>query len=526
MEPARHRRSYRYRLGRRLFLLLSAALAGGCLGDVELGGRRPNSCDFVEPSADEDKVYRLSVLTFWSEDPQEAAALKELEDRGREDARVTIGREANSNREELQLNMQEGNSDELPNVFQVNGGSDVLQYVGREEGNGLCALDRLVEQYDLESKYFDAALAPSRCAGSLFAWPLSIHRLNTMLVNREVYRKMEVLAEQQEVELPRLEELSSARELIEFLDLAGRLGLKDAEGNDVVPLSLGIQDIDRQGNSDPVGQEWVLLILAFENLLASYGHGAYEAIWYGSGGLSDQELGALIRRLSQDLKDLGDLTFSTPRSWQEATMDVAQGRSLLTIGGDWMRAQVGRLSLVSGEVETRPFPGSEYAFVYTPDSFAVPASLNSAGEGEHQLLRDVVHHPETQVQFARRKQAIPARSDLSRAQLEGLGFRYLVDSYHVFGDCHRADSSCRLLLAVSGLGPPPNISPCFDRLGRVIALLAGMDAVPVDGEDECERPMPTNFEEAEGELIEELREVRQNSFRAECRGLRPESRTH
>ncbi len=495
-------------------LLCGGLVLPACLDEVELGQRTPSPCDFIEPGTEPQGV---KVLTFWSGDTREAAAFSVLEDRAQdEDLRVSVT--SDRDRDSLQMNLQEGNSELLPNVFQVNGGSDVLQYVDPDLKGSLCPLDRLVERYDVDSHYFEAALAPSRCRERLYAWPLSIHRLNTVLVNIEIYERAREQADKEEVELPDLFSLDSTDGLIDFLERFAELGLVSPDGRRVVPLSLGIQQLSAGASERAIGQEWVLMVLAFENVLASYGRFAYESLWAGSDALSSTEIRGVLLELSEDLESLGQFVPQLPRSWQQATEAVGEGEALLTVGGDWTRAQLDEADLSSHKVVTVPFPGTKDVFVYTPDSFAVPREVESDGSIEHRWFSSVLSDPATQVRFARQKQAIPAMSDLTPSQISSLGSDYLRDSYRQFAICHEDPDSCRLLLAVSGLGPAPNVDPCFDRLGRILAMIMGMEYAPPDSYDqECERPIPLTRAAATDELIELLVGVAEDGFVRECR---------
>jgi hypothetical protein len=63
--------------------------------------------------------------------------------------------------------------------------------------------------------------------------------------------------------------------------------------------------------------------------------------------------------------------------------------------------------------------------------------------------------------------------------------QYVVDNYQRFSDCETSND-CKLLLAVSGLGPPPNTDPCFDEIGPMFQSVAGLRAAWVDEYDCCD----------------------------------------
>src|SRR5690606_6762595 len=110
---------------------------------------------------------------------------------------------------------------------------------------------------------------------------------------------------------------------------------------------------------------------------------------------------------------------------------------------------------------------------------------------------------------------------LDEADLQALGSDYLTQSYRAFSACHERQSACELLLAVSGLGPSPGLDACFDRLGQVLALVAGVE-LERGGREEaqagrCPRSMPKSVKQAEAELIEVLLAQARSPFRKECR---------
>src|SRR5690606_38911604 len=96
--------------------------------------------------------------------------------------------------------------------------------------------------------------------------------------------------------------------------------LQTASGKNIAPLSLGIEFIDPILARQSFGQEWVLLILAFENFLLSYDVAAYKRLWYAEGDMSEEELRARLLDVISDLRRIGTLVRPGARSWQEATL--------------------------------------------------------------------------------------------------------------------------------------------------------------------------------------------------------------
>ena len=191
-------------------------------------------------------------------------------------------------------------------------------------------LDPLFREYDLEDDYLTATLRASRCKGSYYAWPLSVHRLNTMLVNTKVYQRYRDHAEAiGETLPPDLRELKSAEDLIVLLEKMKDWSL---EGDDVELFAMGTRRTDENDSGTVEDQSWVMLVLAFENLLVWYGNGLYEQIWQGAGTRTDDELGPSLRQLTQQLRRLGKLMGSVQQSWQQAAAKVGNGDALRPSG--------------------------------------------------------------------------------------------------------------------------------------------------------------------------------------------------
>ncbi len=510
----------------RLSLLLCGLGVLGCSGEVVLAERHDESsgvgegsCSFLESTTQSD--LEIKVGTFWREHP-DTKGMEYLEARGGALADiVTITKY--ENRQHLLTGLAERPVD----VFQVNGGSDVLQFVVDPTLPRVCPLDELDDVLDIRKNYFRATWEPMSCNGSLYSLPLNVHRLNTVMVNLDVYERLAEAAREAGTELPPFAELKDGQQLLQVLELARSLGLSSDDGKRIVPLSLCI-------GTDP-GQAWPLTVVAFENLLASYGNGAYEAIWLAEGDESPDDMEAMIRRVALDLRRLRDVSslgadydagcltapseMDEAKPWQGAGELVRTGDALLTIGGDWLRG------LIEDEdewdyIQTFPYPGQEDTFVYTPDTFAAQYLPDSDGAPARTWLVDVLSKVETQVGFAQAKQAIPASSQLTDDQIEDLGSEYLSANYRQFKECHEDDSSCRLLLAVSGLSPAAGTNQCFDQLGMILAAIMGVeypDEAWTNFEDGCGRRKPSSSEDAVDALVDLLLEVSKAPYASQCR---------
>ena len=488
-----------------------------CSGDVRLGDYPPSSCDLAEPPADvRDATF--SIATFWSSDDHEDRALRTLTDRI-DRRRYFVSFDDMTTRIEAQRHINDAFvTKRLPDVFQVNGGNDVLRWVeGHDSAStDVCSLDRLRDEHDWNRAYFSTALAPLTCRGHLYGLPVGIHHLNVLFYNRKLFTELQQHAQAQGTPLRDLSELQSPHELVAELAAVAQLAAKTADGADVIPLALG------------AGSEWPLTVVAFENVLLGLGHDAYETLWQGGlendDGSRAAELRASLEEMVSVLRELtGFSNVSQPVSWQDALRQVGSGQALMTVTGDWGWAQLDDSTVA--DVDTVTFPGTQGAFVYTPDSFAVPRELRKDGSSARSFLHEVVESRAALIDFARLKHSIPPRRDLEPDEIDSLGNDALRSTYQRFLECNRdtAGAGCKLLLAVSGLGPPPGTDHCFDEIDAILTLaVTGVSPVEDAVDDEspprlCTEPFPHTKDEAAARLLQLLLRIGEQRFAADCR---------
>lgn len=450
----------------------------------------------------------LWVSTFWTDD-EEQKALEVL--------RENVPPQYNykplemSTRVDSQLSLKAAFKEgRLPDVFQANAGSDVLRWVSKRapDAREVCELDPLSRAFDWEGTYFPESLRPASCHGHLYALPVGIHRLNVLFYNRELFT---LLARQALVHGEVLREpsaLQSPEELLAELEQVGRLARELDLGSDFVPLAIGAENV------------WPLTVVGFENVLLGLGKDAYQTLWQG--GLrtkDDQRKEELVRSLEDMvsyLRSLFELASLDVRvSWQDAVRKVGEGRALFTVTGDWGWAQLDETQ--AARVETTAFPGTSKSFVYTPDSFAVPRELKKSGFRARAFLDSVVADKQTLLDFSKVKHSIPPRRDFEQEELEPPTLR---ESYQQFKDCSGGSPDCELLLAVSGLSPPPGEDDCFDDIDALLTLAVTGSLPPPDPEApprECRDPLPTERGAAKDRLFDLLLGIAAHPFAEDCR---------
>lgn len=497
----------------------SLASLAGCAGEVSLGSQIPESCDLITPTVPSEEI---TIVTFWDA-PTEDSALGVLEQKLRT-LGGSLARVSRNGRTDLQLSLQNWFDGEgsIPDLYQVNGGSDVIQFAfdAPAPTTKICALDRLYDLYDLREKYLRYAWAPSMCRGSFYSIPLNIHRLNFMLVHRGLWRTVQELAQTQDEHIPDVGDLESAEQLVSILEWVGAQDLRVGE-QPLVPLSMGYGP-----DQDP----WPLEILAYENLLSSYPDSAYEKVLmrdtYAS---SEDDRERYIRDMAGHLERLGRVSnLQELLTWDDATDLVIEGRALLTVGGDWIGAEVQEEA--ADDIILSVFPSASSGrptFVYTPDGFSVPRLQGIDGSAAHTWFQSVTDDRSTQLEFARRKHAIPVLRNLDADDLRTLDSDYLRANHQQLSDCAEGEEDCRVLLAVSGLAPAPGEDKCFDRMGHLFGQVAGVTLAPSPASDDssgnvepemkaCDHPLPDNAAEATDEMVELLLSVFAQPYTGPC----------
>jgi ABC-type glycerol-3-phosphate transport system substrate-binding protein len=491
----------------RVVLGCAAVCLPACAGDQSLGDYPPSSCDLAEPPADvHDATF--SIATFWAADDRENTALSALE-RFIDEDRYFVRNDRMTTRVEAQRHINESFlTRQLPDVFQVNGGNDVLRWVQGHapDSTDVCGLDRLRDTYGWSDFYFPSALAPLSCRGKLYGLPVGIHHLSVLFYNRRLFDELKQQAAAQGLLLAEPAELQSPYELVAELETFAKLSAKTPDGADVIPLAIGAES------------EWPLTVLAFENVLLGLGHDAYETLWHGGlendDGSRAAELRSSLEEMVSVLRRLTQVSnFSEAVGWQHALRQVGSGDALMTVTGDWGFAQLD--ADTASDVESVTFPGTSNTFVYTPDSFAVPRELRKNGFPARSFLHDVVESKDALIAFSNEKHSIPPRRDLTPDEVDSLGNETLRSTYRRFVDCDQSRNGCKLLLAVSGLGPPPGTDPCFDEIDAVLTL-AVTGSLPAEETLHCGSPPPRTRTEASTHLIELLLSIGARRLAADC----------
>ncbi|GHD63054.1 sugar ABC transporter substrate-binding protein [Jeongeupia chitinilytica] len=256
-------------------------------------------------------------------------------------------------------------------------------------------------------KQWDAVLPAAvrdavKYKGRYVALPTDIHRINWMLVNPAPFDALK---------------LPVPSSWDDFFKVAPRL---KAAG--YMPLSLGKLD----------WQETTL----FENLLLGLTDGAFYRkvfVEQNSAAINSARMIMVLERFRQLREYVSPDAGGTGKSPELAAL--RNGRAAMFIMGDWAKADLVLQGMVPGKsLRCLPAPGTDGYFIYGLDSFA----LFRAAEGEsaaQAAFADVLMDPKLQSELARRKGAIPPRTDASLGGFDSCGVTAAKD----FRDAEKKD---------------------------------------------------------------------------------------
>ncbi len=226
------------------------------------------------------------------------------------------------------------------------------------------------------------------------AIPLSVHRINWMWLNPQVF-------EQLKLPLPTT--------WSQFIDLAP--ALRDAG---IVPLAHG-------------NQPWQNATLFETVLLSVAGPVFYQRYFveHDETVLNDPRVIESFRLL-RELKGLMDADIGG-REWQEASRMVAEGEAAVQIMGDWVKGEFTAWGMQAGDdYLCLPVPGTTEQHLYSIDTFVVYQD-NPTPESITPFI-DALLMPEVQLAFSQAKGTIPARSDIPMVAFDDCSRA----SHHVF----------------------------------------------------------------------------------------------
>ncbi|HYQ04503.1 MAG TPA: ABC transporter substrate-binding protein [Polyangiaceae bacterium] len=327
-----------------------------------------------------------------------------------------------------------------PSTFQANAGADLLRWTAMDttqsalaSSSRIAPLDGLFDRTGLNTALpHDLYQALLASGGLPYAVPLNIHRLNLIYYNTHA-----------------LEEYARAHAGRSFLDSAllcpADVATRLEDPNEKLELKIAV------GTKD----SFTLTLLALENVLPAVAGAAPYAKGNGStlydelflGNLLDEKAWhAPVLRALQCVQYLSRSFLRTDLSWADALNAVDTGEADFSVMGDWANGEL-KQGLTEGRVDAQPFPGSEGTFVFTSDTFPLPAEAPYAEQSQE--LLETLASTKAQLAFSLEKGSIPARNDIAVEDIEAvLGVR----AAHTRRDFD--SSQIHKSIATSGVFPP------------------------------------------------------------------------
>jgi len=322
-----------------------------------------------------------------------------------------------------------------PDAFEANAGGDLLQWVlfnGVDASESkLLPLDDLIEGIDEWRRVVPpAVLEQVSFQGKIYGVPVNLYRVNTVFYNARVLRRFGLVPPASLSELPAMAE--------------------KLRGSGIPLVALGSRD------------PWTLALLTFECLLVSReGPQFYADYFHGRVAADDARL---QRTLQAALEWESFFNPDHARlSWSDAVDMVADGRAAMTVMGDWANSEFDsrglRLGADFGEI---PFPGSGGTFVFTADSYGLPAAAKNVA-GARRVLA-TMGTAEAQRALNDPRSALSARLDVPAPQGSALAAAN-----------HELLERGALVLALSGLVTPRYAA---DVGVALVEMLAEQDVEP------------------------------------------------
>jgi glucose/mannose transport system substrate-binding protein len=386
---------------------------------------------------------RLRVYSWWGRD--EAAPFDALKNRFHAShPAISVENpadpDAENQRDRVAAELLAGGS---PDTFQANLGADLLQWAEVvSNGHTINKLEPLGDLFNGTGMAVHVHEDIQRgvtagTPGELYAVPLNIHRLNVVYYDR-----------------------------VRFEQELGRSDFFTIQ--ELCPENLGSAEVVPNGIAIGRKDDFSLFLFVFENVLPALTNAKfYNALLRGEEpepiGPSGDYVDDLIRVFTcvQQLSKWFSPE-SQDYSWADAIGAVKKKKALITVTGDWGNLQF-KSELESGRIAVVPFPGSEGTFVYTSDTFPLPADAPHAKETRTFL--EYMASADTQKRFSDDKGSIPARDDAE-----------IGESLHELRTQTRNDfQRLEHALATSGLHPP--YYPRMELIIKLRQLVSGQATV-------------------------------------------------
>lgn len=309
-----------------------------------------------------------------------------------------------------------------PDTFQTNTGADLLNswVLSNAKDNQESKVENL-QQIAIESGWIDTfhpqALKAASYKSELWALPVNVHRINSLVIRKDLFEKYDL-------KVPKtIDELYTLCERIKHDEQIQDEALDKDEG--MACLGLGNR------------WDWTLSQMTFEMILpALAGPQYYQDFWLGKKSGDAKEVVAAMEVAlhlycgGTDTSDCRSTSYFNADAddidWDRSLQKFAEKSAMMLAMGDWAKGFLQTEGLTPGkEFDIVPFPGSEGTFVFTSDTFPLPKGATNR-EGALALLHTFAS-VEAQVAFNQLKGSIPARNDVDMGRFDSVALNTLRD---------------------------------------------------------------------------------------------------
>lgn len=268
-----------------------------------------------------------------------------------------------------------------PDTYQAHAGAELSSDIA---AGYLQDVSALYDEFNLRKAFPKDLVDRITVDGKIYSVPSNIHRANVVWVNGEVLKKA---------------------------------GLSTEAPATLAAWIADMEKLKAAGVQYPitVGMSWTQLQLLETVLLADLGVEGYNAL------SSNPEAwkGAEVTKALNDFAKI--MSFTDPslysEDWEPAMKPVIDGKSAYNVMGDWAPpAWDGADKKWGTDYFTWPVPGTNGVFDFLADSFTLPTGSKHP-DGTKAWL-DTISSKEGQIAFNSVKGSIPARSDLTEAELK------------------------------------------------------------------------------------------------------------
>ena len=318
----------------------------------------------------------VEVFTWWASGSEKlaydtlASAFRDAHPDVRYDDVGVAGGAGTAAKDVLASRLSNGDA---PDSFQVHGGAELATYVA--DGD-VADLSALYAELGLDAVLPDLVRDLVSVDGVPYAVPTNIHRANLVWANPAV------------LTAAGLDPSASFATIDDWL-----VALEKVRESGRTPLALGAP--------------WTQVHLLEQVLLSRLGPAGYSGLWDGS---TDPMSARVATALGDFAKLLGYANADREAlDWPDAADRVRYGDAAFIVMGDWAQ------QTLQSPVIWAPFPGTSGVDDIVVDAFA--EAVGAPHPTSARLWLETVADHEAQVSFANGKGAVPARSDVSTAEL-------------------------------------------------------------------------------------------------------------